>query len=484
MRALLARVARAIRQDCLIAPAGRDDVRIVVALSGGSDSVALSWILRALAPDRGITLAGLIHVNHQLRGAASDGDEAFCRDLAVRMSLPIKVTSVDVAARAREARTSIEVAAREVRYAFYERAASELRATHIATGHTLDDQAETVLLRLLRGAGSRGVSGIRARRGNLVRPLLSVRRHELRAYLHARGEAWREDDSNQDISIPRNHVRHHLMPVIEQIAPGGVKALGRFASLAQADEAWLTEEAIKSGAALVSYVKGGTGGVTIDVDADGLSLLSPAIARRVLRSVAADVAPARSLSARHLEAVWELAGTDKSAGQLDLPGLTVRKQTGKLTFTADTSDPRTRAVVSVWPIRPLTVPGAVEAPEGSLQIVSRRSSGSADEWTTLGSLGAGVQADSVRLPLSVRNWRPGDRFRPLGAPGRRKLQDLFVDRKVPRSQRDRVAVIVDADDRIVWVAGLAVAHDCRVTAPEAGVLILELRELREQRTTQ
>src|SRR5688572_8287520 len=211
--------------------------RVAIAISGGSDSVALAWILHEAAPRASWRVVGLVHVNHGLRGDDAAADEAFCRELAARLGWPIDVSHVDVRARAHERRQSIEAAARGARYDCFEGAAARLGATVVATAHTMDDQAETVLLRLLRGAGSRGISGIRERRGRIVRPLLGCRRLELREFLNDRQELFREDASNLDLSIPRNRLRHELMPVIERLAPGGVAALARAAALAADDEA-------------------------------------------------------------------------------------------------------------------------------------------------------------------------------------------------------------------------------------------------------
>jgi len=483
MRDLSASVARAIRQECRIGP----DDRIAVALSGGPDSVALTWVLHALAPGLGFAMAGLIHVNHQLRGAESDADEAFCRALAARLDLPIRVLSVDVATAARTRRHSLEVAAREARYAFFETAAADLGASVVVTGHTMDDQAETVLLRLLRGAGTRGLSGIRVRRGLYARPLLGTRRDALRAYLVARGECWREDLSNADVSIPRNRIRRDLMPLLAMITPGAVAALARVAELAHDDEEYLMGAAIKNRPALVlseegrGGVKESSGAVTKrnravrNIDASALSLLPPALARRFVRLIAAETAPGVTLSARHLKAVSGLAATDKPTGHLDLPGLSVRKRGDVLTFQA-ASGARAQTVSGApWPARRLDVPGVVAVPEAGIDIVSRVAAVEEGEWQRLKESQVALQAGSVQLPLHVRNRRPGDRFRPLGAPGRRKLQDVLVDRKVPRFERDAVPVVMDAADRIVWVAGVALAHECRVTAPLDGVLILEQR---------
>ena len=461
MRDIARLVAGTITRHAL---AGADD-RVAVAVSGGPDSVALVFLLREIAPNLGFTLAGLIHLNHGLRGADADTDESFVRDLADRLDLPCSIARADVAKRARDTRQSIETASRGMRYEFFERAARQLDATRVATGHTLDDQAETVLLRLLRGTGSRGLGGIRVRRGAYIRPLLDCRRAELRRYLMARDERWREDASNLDRSIPRNRVRHDLLPVVEDLAPGGVRALARAAQWAADDEAFLEGAAIQSAR---SHVLSDGGGVQLTVE--GLAGLPPALARRVVRLAVETAAPGVTVGGRHLDAVRALAAADKENGQLDLPGLSIERRQRVLIMRPGQTRAGTPAAFEYL----LPVPGEVPVPIAGVTIVTSRSTNrgaariAADEVAV-------VQAASMTLPLAVRNRRPGDRFRPLGAPGRRKVQDVFVDRKVPRSERDRVPIVVDADGRIVWVAGVTIAHDCRVTAPDAGVVILELK---------
>ena len=339
MRALLARVGRTIRQDCRL---DRDD-RVAAAVSGGADSVALAWLLAELAArDRGPILAGLIHLNHQLRGADSDADEVFVRDLARRIDVPVVASGVDVGARARDARASIEVAAREARYEFFGEAAKSLGATLVATGHTMDDQAETVMLRLLRGAGTRGLSGIRPRRDRVIRPLIHCRRADLRTFLESRGETWREDVTNEDVSIARNRIRHELMPVLSNIAPGGVRALARLATFAQDDELALMEAATEFRPSLVlsdrtvgprqsvELLDSEWAPESVELDASMLSLMPAALARRLIRACAAEVVPGVNLVSKHLEAVRTLAASDKLVGHLDLPGVVVAKRDGRL----------------------------------------------------------------------------------------------------------------------------------------------------------
>ena len=475
------------------------DDRIAVALSGGGDSVALTFVLLDLlggasdiarSPDRPSPmagrLAGLIHVNHTLRGAESDADEAFCRALAARLQLPIDVSRVDVAERMRECSESTETAARVLRYEAFEAAAARLGATIVATGHTLDDQAETVLLRLLRGATVRGVSAIRARRGMIVRPLLDCRRHDLRQDLAVRGEPYREDASNLDERIPRNRLRRDVMPALAAFAPAGMRALARFAELAAEDERFLSEAAIVEAGSIVLHAEalraetqsdaetqgdaGRTGVRGVQLERKALATLPRAVSRRIMRDAAERLgAP---VSARSLARIDRLIRADNPVGRLHLPGLEVERVEDRIHITDSSRGP---AETGQFAYR-LTVPGTVQISE-TCDVITASYQEEMDAGTALASgrgSTAAVQADSLSVPLTVRNRRPGDRMRPLGAPGHRKLQDLFVDRKIPRAERDRVPVIVDTQDRIVWVVGVAIAEECRVSAPEGRVVIFQV----------
>ena len=461
MSTLTSRVGRTIRRRELLV----DRDRLAVGVSGGADSVAMTWILRDLERNAGWRLAGLIHVNHSLRANESDEDEGFCRDLASRLGLPIVVKAADVLDRARERRQSIEAAARVERYACFEQAAIELAATCIATGHTRDDQAETVLLRLFRGAGGRGLSAIRPKRGIYVRPLIDVSRDQIRADLAARGETAREDSSNSDLSIPRNRLRQSVLPAIVADWPGAVAAQARFAELAADDEQFLaaTAREVSSAVALP-----GASGVQ-QIDGRGLNQLPAALARRIVRHAleAAGAVP----SFQDVEAVRTLARSRKASAHLDLDAVGIEKAGSVIRFGG------TESVQAVGAFEyPLDVPGIVTVRETGATIRASLKRGPAVR-PILGEPEsvAVLQAEAVTLPLTVRSRRPGDRLRPLGSPGSRKLQDLFVDRKVPGFTRDRVPLVVDHSGRIVWVVGHAIADECRVTRPESGMVILELK---------
>ena len=275
------RVLRLIRRERLVPP-GR---RVLAALSGGADSVALTLLLRDLAVEAEFVLVGVAHLNHRLREAA-DADEQFCRELAASLALPIDVERVDVRQAARRGRISLEDAGHRERYAFFRRAAARLRADRVVTGHHRDDQAETCLMRLIRGAGSDGLAGIRPRAGCVVRPLLHVSRSELRAYLAGRGQSFREDETNRDPAFTRNRVRHELIPFLEtRFSPSIANVLARTAEIVRADSEWM-EAAVDAVAPAVLAL----GEQEAAVDAAALVRQPPAIARRLVRRALEHVA--------------------------------------------------------------------------------------------------------------------------------------------------------------------------------------------------
>jgi tRNA(Ile)-lysidine synthase len=464
---LAARVLRTIGKHRLF-PRG---ARVIVALSGGPDSVALLHLMRELEGRGELTLAGAVHFNHQIRGAEADEDEAFCRLLAADLGLPIEVGRADVPALAREQKRSLEDAARTARYAFFEQAADRLHADVIAVGHSLDDQAETFLLRLIRGAGPRGLAGIRPRSGRVVRPMLEIARADLREYVSTRRLACREDASNADRSIARNRVRLELMPVLQAFSPRIADVLAREAAIAREDEDRLHEEAIDLAGSIVLVSERGT-----ELDTAALGALPPALSSRVVREALQRTAPGRFFGSEHIERVLELvSGPSDRPRTLSLPGLTAARTGDRIVFGAPAGPAFSNSCRF-----PLSIPGEVALAGWSVSAEALAALPAGTGCTPLRARGAivAVAAGALSLPLAVRTRRRGDRFRPLGLGGRgRKLQDFLVDRKVARSERDSLPLVVDSDDRIVWVAGQAVAEDFRVTEPSQAVILLKVRRL-------
>jgi len=317
--ALLQQIRRSIRRHNLL-PSGS---RVLIGLSGGSDSIALVLLLRELSRHGGFTVAGVAHLNHQIRPEAAS-DEAFCRDFAVRCGLPIVVESVDVPGYAAAQRLSLEDAARRVRYDFLGRAAGQVGADVIAVGHTEDDQAETFVLKLARGAGLTGLGAIYPRRDAVVRPLIDVARAELRAYLQERQESWVEDPTNADVGNPRNRVRHRVLPELDAAYGGPSRpGIARAAGLIREDAGWIDDQANGRYSSLCRPVAGG-----VEIDAAGLTAEPPAISRRVILRALRSVSGGREIGLDHIEVTLEVAFGRTAAA--DLPGSRLELRGGKL----------------------------------------------------------------------------------------------------------------------------------------------------------
>jgi len=466
------RVKSALERQGLIPPGSR----VLAAVSGGADSVALLLLLHGLAGPGGFSIAGLAHLNHGLRGEESDGDEAFCRGLAASLGLAIEVGHADAAALARASRTSVEAAARRARYEFFERAATRLGADLVATGHTRDDQAETFLLRVLRGAGASGLAGIRPKRGRVIRPLLDVRRREIEAFLARRRQPFRSDSSNQDLRIPRNWVRHQLLPLLNgRLGADVAEVLAREAAVLRDEDEWLERLAEEAEAGLSTPGPGSR----VRLQAEALARLPAALARRVVRRVLAKVDDTRFHGFDHVEQVLAAASALGPGRASDLPGVRVERNGPEVVLYSRGSRARTARASFRYE---LPVPGVVAVPECGcvIRAVPRRWSSSQTPLAKAVSAdgqAAVIAASAAAGGLAVRSRRPGDAFRPFGMAGRKKLQDVLVDRKVPRADRDCVPLVVDAADTILWVGGHAVAEEARATPRTRSVVVLRIDRL-------
>lgn len=462
---LIDRVRRTLQRQQL---AGRS-TRIVAALSGGPDSMALLHVLHALHASGEVQLVAVAHLNHQLRDAA-EADEHFCANVAASLALPFVVERTDVGARAAEEHRSIEDAAHAARQAFFERAVRGQAADVVAVGHTVDDQAETFLLRLLRGAGARGLGAMHPRNGIVIRPMLECTKADVRSFLHSQGLTFVHDASNDDVGIPRNRVRAELMPLlVERFNPRVVEVLAAEAELARADEQALEALATEWRHAWVEQQDG-----VRRIDAAALAEQPRAVAWRVLHGAMREAAGSRLIGFEHVKRAWALA-TEGGPG-FDAPGQHVNR-VGR--FVVLSSRPagsvgRRRTAPSGLAFRhPLPVPGEVAIAEiGCVMSAEVQPSGITAPRADVAS--AVVAFDRVAGGLAVRSRRPGDRLKPSAA-GHRKLQDLLVDRKVPRGDRDRIPLVVDAADRIVWVPGHAIDRAFQVTDPLQAVVILRLK---------
>lgn len=450
--------------------------RVLVGLSGGPDSVALLHLLVQLTPEWRLQLV-IAHLNHGLR-AAADEDEFFCRELARKLSLPFVSERADVGREASDARRSLEDAGRRARYRFLNETADTLECHRIAVGHTRDDQAETFLHRLLRGSGSRGLSGVHPvvelRR---IRPLFGVRRAEVLDYLSGRGLAFREDESNRDERFTRNRLRHRTLPrLAEEFNPKLVETLAASADLLREDESWM-EERTQSAFAELANLEGDA----LRLPVPELGRLHRALKRRVLRHAFARMrGDLTNISKTHVDDALGLLTSGKSGREIHLPGLTVERSFDELWIRRKPGrEKRERAKPGYNGFEyKLSFPARIRIPEleGMLTTsIVTAAEGAGSERAAVGRVVViGIQG---RLPvIKVRSPNPGDRFRPLGAPGRKTLRRYLMERRVPRSERARVPVVVrsgrESDEEILWVVGHGIAESARFSA---GRTRLELR---------
>jgi tRNA(Ile)-lysidine synthase len=524
---LAQKVLEHIRRDELLKPGDR----LGVAVSGGADSVGLLRLLLELRKELGVVLS-VVHFNHKLREGESDADEQFVAALARQHKLEFHSKSTDVAAHASAERLSIETAARELRYEFFAELLgggssssghnrgkdkssdrAPMRLDKIATGHTLDDQAETVLMRVLRGTGVGGLGGIYPRLvvedgeqdsvgGEIIRPLLSLRRQELEEYLTAIGQPWRDDATNMDLQYTRNRVRHTLLPLIErEFNPGIMSSLSDLAEIARAEEDYWESEASgwmgttvqwfspdngpdSSATELVQLLPAGQnalptrtedshdfGAQPMNAAIDLMWLLaeSTAVQRRLIKSIGEEAE--FPLEFKHVEEILRFAAGGTNTGkQLALPlGWRVVREPDSLVFLSPNNTVEDETT-NDYGYR-LAVPGEVLILELGTRIQALR--------TVPGDLPASYNPEHLFEPalfskeLMVRNWRPGDRFRPAHTKSPKKIKELLQERHVTGRER-KLWPVVARGDEIVWVRGFAAPDQYRSRVGEEAILIREL----------
>ena len=446
------KVLRTIRRHGMLA--GGETV--LVGVSGGADSVALLHALLALRPHLGLTLH-VLHVNHALR-AEADSEAAFVESLGLRWGVPVMVERVHVGAEPGE---SLEAQARRQRYAAFAKQARALGASRVALGHTADDQAETVLMRLLEGAGPRGLAGIPPVRSCFIRPLIEIRRREIEAELEGAGLAWVEDPSNRDPKFLRNRIRHDLLPFLAaSYNPRISEALCRAAALARG----LVEDVERLAAhELDRLARVEDGGLVLSRAA--LGSLPAGIAEEVLRRALHRLDEGRPLRAWAQRALARLTG----------PGSPAPVRVGRVWLEVSGDHLRlSRGTTEPLPEAALPVPGSLALPGAGLRLEAREFD-CPDSYTPPSDPWAAV-FDRAALPgmLGVRGRRAGDRFHPFGAPGSKRLKAFLIDAKIPRWRRDRLPLLL-AGTEIAWVVGIRRGAVAPVTP--ATRRILEVRAI-------
>jgi len=454
---VLPKVKKIIEKYGMISPGDK----VLVAVSGGPDSICLLHILDRLAKEMDLSLH-IVHINHGIRKRESKREEKFVSDLAHRMGLAISVESLDVPSYARRKKLTVEEAARDLRYKVFESLAKKIGAKRIALGHTSSDQVETVLMHLLRGSGPQGLSGISPVRKSgstlIIRPLIEISREEILDYLKKNNLAFCLDSSNRRIEYFRNKIRLKLLPFLRENYNKNIDdALLRLSEILKEENAYWEKVVERVLHKIVSLESG-----KILVDLRRFLRYNVAVQRRVLYSVFGGI-----VSLRQIEAIRSLAHKSPQGKRINLgKRFSVRKEGDFLIFS---TFPERRIRKFTYPIR---VPGKNEIEGLNLTVNTRIVDFHpiSDRETNT----AYFDVDKINLKgLMLRNRREGDCFRPFGLRGTKKLSDFFIDRKIARHLRDYVPLLVEGDD-ILWVVGFRRADKARITEDTRRILEVQV----------
>ncbi len=434
MERLVSRVSDAIAARGLL----RAGERVAVAVSGGADSVALLLLLIDLRKQLGVVLS-VAHFNHKLRGKDSDKDERFVAKLAAKYGLVFHSGREDVGAKAKRDKANLEDTARRTRYEFLEGLVQSGHVDKVAVAHTADDQAETVLAHILRGTGLAGLGGIHPEVGHVVRPLLEVRRAEVRAYLRSKKQTWREDATNRDTTKMRARIQKHL-----HIKSGSMRIL------------------------IGELLECGEG-------AEIAGKRNRSMCRRMVRLIVKQVKPrGGQLNAEHVRAVLHLAEHGENGKSLELPGgLRVRREHDLLVFGVASSFAESKKRKPPEFERVIDVHGAeaaVNTPEISCVFRFRVIDWPAKRGDTI-ETGFVLDCDALRSPVVLRNWRPGDKFRPCGHRSEHKLKRLLSKKRVSRWEREGWPVVTSGGS-LVWTRGFPVAAEFAATEKTRNGLVI------------
>ncbi len=465
---LLQRVAQNIKTENLI----QQTDTILVAVSGGPDSIALLHLLLELKTKmfRGL---GVAHLNHGLRSWEADRDADFVSQLCRRLNLRLHLKKMDVRKVARREKLNLEEAGRNCRYHFFNTIIKERNYSKVALAHHADDNAELVLMHLLRGSGMLGMSGMAFIRDHIfIRPLLNITRNDIMDYIKVNQLSYITDASNLDLRYTRNHIRHKLIPTLQRdYNPNITSALNTLATVARSEEEWMsrTTASIYYSALLNKNPDG------ITLSSNKLRQMHKAVARRVIRKALFELKGGlRRIGLLHIESILNLTDQEHRYRQLNLPGgLTIELEAGSLKFLRKekkehliTNNQSKDSTVSFSydVIKPED--GPVHVYIGELDYYFKFSIMDYNPAISMSETGQNIaffDMDLLVFPLAIRNPKPGDRFSPIGLNGSQKLKKFFINIKVPRSKRKSIPIVVSGEN-IIWIAGYRIGNVCKAHA--------------------
>jgi tRNA(Ile)-lysidine synthase len=444
--------------------------RVVVGISGGPDSVVLLHVLMELREPLGIVVFGA-HVNHGLRGEAAKGDSDFAEGLCREWGIPFFLKEANIPALSRAKRISEEEAGRIVRYDFFHEVMEKVNGNRIATAHHKNDQAETILHNILRGTGMQGLSGIKPVRDDcLIRPLLDITRSEIESYLQEHGLPYRIDATNEESVYTRNRIRNELIPVlVRDYNPNIVDGLAKLGSMIREEDDFLTRYC--SSLYREFSVQGPD---YVDIGLEQFLSCHTAVQKRLARMALSQVrGDLNGVGHNHIEAIVQLAAQSSTGSMTIIPGSTgtppihVEKRYECLRFRK----PGCLEAIAPFDVS-LPVPGQVLLKDLNMQVTAEKLHGK--NGFTFSSECIYIDEKAVKGDLHIRQRKDGDRFKPFGMKGSKKLKDYFIDRKVPREERDRIPLLVD-EDNIIWVVGFQINEDYKISASTTDMLKISVQ---------
>lgn len=445
-----------------------DGDTILVALSGGADSVALLLLFLDLQSKIDFDICAA-HLNHGLRGKESQEDEKFVKELCQKFDIRCITSKEDINKRAKQSRTSVEVAGREARLTFLKKVSQKLKASKIAFGHTMNDQAENVLLRLIRGSGTKGLSSMRPSEGNTIRPLLSISRQEIESYLRFKKSSYRIDSSNEDMRFARNKIRHELIPFLkEEYNPEIAETLARTAAILSEEDAFL-DSLTSNILAREAKIKNTSVTISLELFKHLPSALSRRIIRRIMQIIKGNL---RKITFKDIEKARELVMRSQGNRNALLPsGINVRIYEDTITFA---SSSHSDSVIQEFH-QSLKIEGVTEIHGQSVSIEAKilKRQDFKGNLKTGGEEKAFLDFEKTGAELSVRTFKKGDAFYPFNSPGKKKVSSFFIDKKVPQEIRKK-ALMITSKDHIVWVAGYQIDDRCKIDRNTKKILILNL----------
>jgi tRNA(Ile)-lysidine synthase len=438
--------------------------KVLAGLSGGPDSVCLLHVLALLKERLSLNLVSL-YIDHNMRPNETQKEIEFCRKLSEYLDVLFISKAIDVKSYAREHKMNIQEAARQLRFRIFDETSQEIGADRIALGHTADDQAETVLMRIFRGSGPKGLAGIPPVRKNIIRPLIETERSEIEQYLYENKIDSVIDSSNTKKDYLRNRIRLSFIPMLREFNPGITETLSKTASIFRDEDRYFEVIVTKTLMKLISRKTDSR----IELFLAPFEIMDKVIMRRVLRRAIDETRGLRGISFIHIEDITDLIKAGRPGDRLYLPGgIRAIKEYSTLLLT---SEPPVKLSTYI-----LEIPGQTVLKEAGVLIKASLTEPSLETSSAIEQANAvTLDADKLIFPLMARPRAKGDFFYPLGFGRRKKLQDFFVDLKMPREERDKIPLIISGND-IIWIAGCRGDERYKVTEVTTKVLKLELKK--------